>query len=72
MPQVNVWGYSHINFFSPMSRFAANGKGPVAAAREFKQMVNPGFCAYIVMMGTGHTPRHCIQSKAHTLHEEVA
>ncbi|GFH19985.1 Aamy domain-containing protein, partial [Haematococcus lacustris] len=36
---VNIWGYSHINFFAPMSRFAADGAGPVAAAREFKQMV---------------------------------
>lgn len=36
---VNVWGYSHINFFAPMSRFAADGGGPVAAAREFKEMV---------------------------------
>ncbi|GAX83904.1 hypothetical protein CEUSTIGMA_g11328.t1 [Chlamydomonas eustigma] len=36
---VNIWGYSHINFFAPMSRFAASGAGPVAAAREFKQMV---------------------------------
>jgi isoamylase len=35
----NVWGYSHINFFAPMSRFAAGGAGPAAAAREFKHMV---------------------------------
>ena len=35
----NVWGYSHINFFAPMARFAADGGGPLAAAREFKQMV---------------------------------
>eukprot|EP00798_Chlamydomonas_sp_ICE-L_P009159 gene9159-16286_t len=35
----NIWGYSHINFFSPMSRFAADGAGPAAAARDFKQMV---------------------------------
>ena len=38
-PQTNMWGYSHINFFAPMSRFAAGGAGPVAAAREFKEMV---------------------------------
>eukprot|EP00252_Welwitschia_mirabilis_P008381 TRINITY_DN2017_c0_g1_i3.p1 TRINITY_DN2017_c0_g1~~TRINITY_DN2017_c0_g1_i3.p1 ORF type:complete len:717 (+),score=131.78 TRINITY_DN2017_c0_g1_i3:57-2207(+) len=36
---VNVWGYSTINFFSPMSRYAANGGGPLAASLEFKQMV---------------------------------
>lgn len=36
---VNVWGYSHLNFFAPMSRFGSDGAGPVAAAREFKQMV---------------------------------
>jgi len=36
---VNIWGYSHMNFFAPMSRFAADGGGPVAAAREFKEMV---------------------------------
>lgn len=36
---VNVWGYSHMSFFAPMSRFAAAGGGPVAAAREFKEMV---------------------------------
>ena len=35
----NIWGYSHITFMAPMSRFAAGGGGPVAAAREFKQMV---------------------------------
>ena len=36
---VNIWGYSHINFFAPMSRFAADGAGPAAAAKEFKHMV---------------------------------
>lgn len=36
---VNIWGYSHINFFAPMSRYAADGAGPAAAAKEFKQMV---------------------------------
>ncbi|CAI5940661.1 unnamed protein product [Closterium sp. NIES-64] len=38
-PQVNTWGYSTVNFFAPMSRFASNGGGPVAAAREVKEMV---------------------------------
>ena len=33
---VNIWGYSHISFFAPMARFAANGAGPLAAATEFK------------------------------------
>lgn len=36
---VNIWGYSHINFFAPMSRFGSAGRGPAAAAREFKEMV---------------------------------
>lgn len=36
---VNVWGYSHINFFAPMARFAEGGGGALAAAREFKQLV---------------------------------
>ena len=36
---VNIWGYSHLSFFAPMSRFGSGGKGPAAAAREFKQLV---------------------------------
>ena len=36
---VNIWGYAHASFFAPMSRFAADGAGPVAAAREFKELV---------------------------------
>ncbi|KAL5677654.1 hypothetical protein ACJX0J_013785, partial [Zea mays] len=36
---VNTWGYSTINFFAPMSRYASAGGGPVAASKEFKQMV---------------------------------
>jgi len=36
---VNIWGYSHLSFFSPMSRFGSGGKGPAAAAKEFKQLV---------------------------------
>ncbi|PIA47154.1 hypothetical protein AQUCO_01400091v1 [Aquilegia coerulea] len=36
---INTWGYSTINFFAPMSRYASAGVGPVAAQREFKQMV---------------------------------
>ncbi|MCO5589224.1 hypothetical protein L7F22_043190 [Adiantum nelumboides] len=38
-PEVNTWGYSTINFFSPMSRFASGGGGPIAASTEFKMMV---------------------------------
>lgn len=44
---VNMWGYSHIHTLSPNSRFATAGVGPVAAAREFKEMVKrwvPGCC----------------------------
>ncbi len=36
---VNIWGYSHLSFFAPMSRFGSGGKGPAAAARELKQLV---------------------------------
>lgn len=36
---VNVWGYSHLSFVAPMSRFASNGGGPKNAAREFKELV---------------------------------
>ena len=44
----NIWGYSHLNFFAPMSRFGAAsheekkalpGSDPVATAAEFKEMV---------------------------------
>uniref|UniRef100_A0A0D6R0S4 isoamylase n=1 Tax=Araucaria cunninghamii TaxID=56994 RepID=A0A0D6R0S4_ARACU len=35
----NTWGYSTMNFFSPMTRYAANGGGPLAASLEFKKMV---------------------------------
>jgi isoamylase len=37
--QVNTWGYSTVNFFAPMTRYASDGGGPLAAAREFKEMV---------------------------------
>ncbi|CAN6466920.1 unnamed protein product [Victoria cruziana] len=36
---INSWGYSTMNFFSPMSRYASGGGGPYAAALEFKKMV---------------------------------
>uniref|UniRef100_A0A5B7BHN1 isoamylase n=1 Tax=Davidia involucrata TaxID=16924 RepID=A0A5B7BHN1_DAVIN len=36
---INTWGYSTINFFAPMSRYASAGGGPLNAAREFKEMV---------------------------------
>ncbi|GJM98539.1 hypothetical protein PR202_ga15562 [Eleusine coracana subsp. coracana] len=36
---VNTWGYSTINFFAPMSRYASAGGGPVSASRELKKMV---------------------------------
>ena len=35
----NTWGYSTLNFFAPMSRFAVGGGGAHRAAREFKEMV---------------------------------
>lgn len=39
LSKINTWGYSTINFFAPMSRYASAGGGPVAASREFKHMV---------------------------------
>ncbi|KAL3617875.1 Isoamylase 3, chloroplastic [Castilleja foliolosa] len=36
---INTWGYSTINFFAPMSRYASNGGGSSNASREFKVMV---------------------------------
>ncbi|KAI5404599.1 variant 2 [Lathyrus oleraceus] len=36
---INTWGYSTINFFAPMSRYASAGGGPANASQEFKQMV---------------------------------
>ncbi|KAJ3693124.1 hypothetical protein LUZ60_012219 [Juncus effusus] len=35
---INTWGYSTINFFAPMSRYASSA-GPLAASDEVKQMV---------------------------------
>ncbi|GMI90980.1 isoamylase 3 [Hibiscus trionum] len=36
---INTWGYSTINFFAPMSRYASGGGGAVNASPEFKEMV---------------------------------
>ncbi|XP_060673369.1 isoamylase 3, chloroplastic isoform X2 [Ziziphus jujuba] len=36
---INTWGYSTINFFAPMSRYASAGGGPLKASKEFKEMV---------------------------------
>ncbi|KAK7852891.1 isoamylase 3 [Quercus suber] len=36
---INTWGYSTINFFAPMSRYASDGGGPLNASRELKEMV---------------------------------
>lgn len=36
---INTWGYSTVNFFVPMSRYASNGGGALAASLEFKEMV---------------------------------
>lgn len=36
---INTWGYSTINFFAPMNRYASRGGGPRNASREFKEMV---------------------------------
>ena len=37
--KVNTWGYSTVNFFAPMTRYASAGGGPLAASKELKQMV---------------------------------
>lgn len=51
----NVWGYSHLSFFAPMSRFAtrrADGQPSGAAvAREFKEMVRALHAAGIEVRG---------------------
>ncbi|OIW21837.1 hypothetical protein TanjilG_12946 [Lupinus angustifolius] len=36
---INTWGYSTINFFAPMSRYASAGGGSINASQEFKLMV---------------------------------
>ncbi|KAK6940195.1 Glycoside hydrolase, family 13, N-terminal [Dillenia turbinata] len=36
---INTWGYSTINFFAPMSRYASTGGGPLNSSWEFKEMV---------------------------------
>lgn len=36
---INTWGYSTVNFFAPMTRYASAGGGPLVASLEFKQMV---------------------------------
>uniref|UniRef100_A0A2P2MIS7 Isoamylase 3ic-like n=1 Tax=Rhizophora mucronata TaxID=61149 RepID=A0A2P2MIS7_RHIMU len=36
---INTWGYSTINFFAPMSRYASAGGGPCKASQELKEMV---------------------------------
>lgn len=37
--KINTWGYSTINFFAPMTRYASSGGGPLKASQEFKEMV---------------------------------
>ncbi|KAH7655549.1 Isoamylase protein [Dioscorea alata] len=36
---INTWGYSTMNFFAPMSRYASAASGALGASQEFKQMV---------------------------------
>lgn len=36
---VNAWGYSHVSFMAPMSRFGTPNCGAPEAARQFKEMV---------------------------------
>uniref|UniRef100_A0A1D1Z135 isoamylase n=1 Tax=Anthurium amnicola TaxID=1678845 RepID=A0A1D1Z135_9ARAE len=44
---INTWGYSTINYFAPMSRYASGGGGPQVASHEFKEMVKALHCAGI-------------------------
>lgn len=37
--KINTWGYSTLNFFAPMSRYASAGGGPINSSREIKEMV---------------------------------
>ncbi|KAG6474419.1 hypothetical protein ZIOFF_068354 [Zingiber officinale] len=36
---INTWGYSTMNFFAPMSRYASSGGGSLVASHQFKEMV---------------------------------
>nr|KAJ0186870.1 hypothetical protein LSAT_V11C900486430 [Lactuca sativa] len=51
---INTWGYSTINFFSPMTRYASGGGGPIAARLEFKQMVKALHLAGIELQHLGY------------------
>lgn len=37
--KINTWGYSTINFFAPMTRYASAAGGPIGASKELKEMV---------------------------------
>ncbi|KAG6472643.1 hypothetical protein ZIOFF_070117 [Zingiber officinale] len=37
--KINTWGYSTMNFFAPMSRYASSGGGSLVASHQFKEMV---------------------------------
>ncbi|XP_035821316.1 isoamylase 3, chloroplastic-like [Zea mays] len=63
---VNTWGYSTINFFAPMSRYASAGGGPVAASKEFKQMVKAFHNAGIeVLQSTSLLAATCSKFQVH-------
>ena len=71
---VNIWGYSHLSFLAPMSRFGSGARGPAAAAREFKQLVKALHGAGIEVIldvvynhtveGVPHPPRRTCQGGA--------
>jgi hypothetical protein len=50
LSKINTWGYSTINFFAPMSRYASAGGGPANASQEFKEMVKALHSAGIEVM----------------------
>jgi isoamylase len=50
LSKINTWGYSTINFFAPMSRYASAGGGPANASQELKQMVKALHSAGIEVM----------------------
>lgn len=55
--KINTWGYSTINFFAPMSRYASDGGGPLNASREFKEMVKALHGAGIEVYCVFHSPK---------------
>jgi hypothetical protein len=71
--QVNVWGYSTVNFMAPMSRYGTPGAGPAAAAREFKTMVKVchRLCALLLPSTRSAKPLGCMHARGADGHEHA-